>query len=681
MRINSIHLHNYKCHRNLQLTFGLGVTGIVGDNGSGKSSVISAIRFLFTGEVDTTKDAAINTNETEGWVAGEFTLNGIQGTLERHLSASKVLLRYDGVLYNKAIEVKELWSKLLKIDSTIFNNVIVASQGEIPLLFNGDTSVREKIFQKIFMVPPTERLRNIIWDSYIKLCPPAKFEEDIKQLQAQQISVATNRNILLAAIDVKLSCTLSELDNTCILSRITFLNRCAVDLGLRPALEETINRLQKEEEQLVQCINTTKERLAEVDFPVLKQQYDQLISQKKLASYKQELEQELQVQVSKLVVDQELAAKKQEIVEAEQAEQTSKQLLDDANITLRNINKQIKELDELDGHTNCPLCKQPITDIVNTLESYKQTADNTQRATTIFNAEYIVSSKKATRLRNEQALINTQYQQVKNLRQQLSRYSAVTYSEETLVIISKAVNNYETSKTILQQQQQKHTVVSCDLTIAKEKFNNLAKYDSSMPMQVELDTLKQAMVENKNILNDIESLRIEEAKFEHELILLEERIATAFKNQEYNKKRRGYLNDLTTAYEILHVSQFPRRLIQSYAEFVQRYLVSYLEQFNIPYRARIVEGFRIQMVNSEGKVVPEISGGQQMIVGICLRLALHRMFAQSFPLWIVDEGTTHLDENNRNAYFQLIENIRAAKIVDQAIVVDHDSKLSSVVDN
>ena len=70
-----------------------------------------------------------------------------------------------------------------------------------------------------------------------------------------------------------------------------------------------------------------------------------------------------------------------------------------------------------------------------------------------------------------------------------------------------------------------------------------------------------------------------------------------------------------------------------------------------------------------------------MIVGICLRLALHRMFAQSFPLWIVDEGTTHLDENNRNAYFQLIENIRAAKIVDQAIVVDHDSKLSSVVDN
>jgi DNA repair exonuclease SbcCD ATPase subunit len=70
-----------------------------------------------------------------------------------------------------------------------------------------------------------------------------------------------------------------------------------------------------------------------------------------------------------------------------------------------------------------------------------------------------------------------------------------------------------------------------------------------------------------------------------------------------------------------------------------------------------------------------------MIVGLCLRLALHKMFAQSFPLWIVDEGTTHLSEPNRKAYFKLIEEIRTKKLVDQVLIIDHDNQLSTVVDN
>ena len=70
MQLDDIKLHNYKIHRDLKLTLGPGVTGIVGDNGSGKSSVISAIRFLFTGEVDTeNKQKSVTLGETEGWVS------------------------------------------------------------------------------------------------------------------------------------------------------------------------------------------------------------------------------------------------------------------------------------------------------------------------------------------------------------------------------------------------------------------------------------------------------------------------------------------------------------------------------------------------------------------------------------------------------------------------------------
>ena len=134
------------------------------------------------------------------------------------------------------------------------------------------------------------------------------------------------------------------------------------------------------------------------------------------------------------------------------------------------------------------------------------------------------------------------------------------------------------------------------------------------------------------------------------------------------------------AYDILHVSKFPRKLIESYSEHVQVHLSTYLEKFNIPYRGKIGEGFKIQMINEEGQELPAVSGGQEMIAGICLRLALHKMFAQSFPIWIVDEGTTHLSESNRKAYFRLIDDIRTNKIVNQVLIIDHDSHLTTVVD-
>jgi hypothetical protein len=48
----------------------------------------------------------------------------------------------------------------------------VSNQGEIALLFNGDASTKEKLFQKIFMVPNTTKLRDTLWNNYIKAAPP-----------------------------------------------------------------------------------------------------------------------------------------------------------------------------------------------------------------------------------------------------------------------------------------------------------------------------------------------------------------------------------------------------------------------------------------------------------------------------------------------------------------------------
>ena len=133
-------------------------------------------------------------------------------------------------------------------------------------------------------------------------------------------------------------------------------------------------------------------------------------------------------------------------------------------------------------------------------------------------------------------------------------------------------------------------------------------------------------------------------------------------------------------YDVLHTSQFPRRLVQTYASVVEEELQQQLQRFDLPYQAKINDDFRI-IITKGGHPVPRLSGGQEMIVGLCLRLALHSMFSQAFPMLIIDEGTTHLDEENKKLYFQCINDLKTDKVIQQLIIIDHSSLLTDAVDH
>jgi len=75
-----------------------------------------------------------------------------------------------------------------------------------------------------------------------------------------------------------------------------------------------------------------------------------------------------------------------------------------------------------------------------------------------------------------------------------------------------------------------------------------------------------------------------------------------------------------------------------------------------------------------------VSGGQAMVIGLSLRLALHDMFAQSLSLFCCDEPTQGLDTDNQALLFELVKNLKQSGI-KQIIIIDHNTGLSRVVDN
>src|SRR5690348_18370112 len=49
MRLNSLHLSNFRQHVDTRIDFELGITGIIGPNGSGKSTILEAIAWALYG--------------------------------------------------------------------------------------------------------------------------------------------------------------------------------------------------------------------------------------------------------------------------------------------------------------------------------------------------------------------------------------------------------------------------------------------------------------------------------------------------------------------------------------------------------------------------------------------------------------------------------------------------------
>ncbi|NBQ69437.1 MAG: hypothetical protein EBU46_11675, partial [Nitrosomonadaceae bacterium] len=645
--------------------------------------VVSAIQFLFTGELDVdSKAEAITLGETEGWVSGRLLLHGKPAYLERHLSTSKVILEYDGKRYIKASDVKELWAKLLQIDSVVFRNVIVAGQGEIQLLFNGESAVRERIFQKIFLVPPTEKLRTTIWN-YIKNCAPEIPEEDIPTLEATQTTLAHTLNTLGREIDQLTIQLLPDVAVSNLTGRIQYLQGCLTDATLKPQLEAQLASLIARNDLVYQQTITTSQQLQAL--PV--EEFKQLRTNMLVLKGKKQQQATLQARLEKAKALLPPGYDGMVLAQAEEAldnlrmavEETQGQLVV-AKQQQQELAANITRMQQLGGKSNCPTCQQPVNCTADHIQEQQQ-----QLAAVLIRQKELVAllqqrQAATNKLANQNLEMRLCMQTISELSEQL--VSDVTdFNEEDLVVVDAALLEYDKQVKSLAQQQQLVTQLNGEINVVNAKLAALKTYAGSLPTAGdELTLMQEVQAEHEHRKEQIRQLQTQHAVTSREVELLANRINASNENHRKNAARRDYLQVLQGVYDLLHSSKFPRALIQSYSQYVEYYLKLNLENFNLPFHVSLGESFNLVVKDEVERTLPGVSGGQAVILGICLRLALHKLFAQSFPIWIVDEGTTHLDDQNRKLYFQLIDALKRDATINQIIIIDHDPMLSTVVD-
>lgn len=154
MKINRVHLENYRIHENLDIRFTNGINLLLGKNGKGKSSILEAIGIaLFDSKPRTTLEDAVTFGKKSGKIEIDFTgIDDEEYTVTKRIpgGGSKLCRISDNfVIDGKSEKIKELCGIKGEIKD-IYDNVIVAKQNEFISAFKEKPATREKIFNKVF---------------------------------------------------------------------------------------------------------------------------------------------------------------------------------------------------------------------------------------------------------------------------------------------------------------------------------------------------------------------------------------------------------------------------------------------------------------------------------------------------------------------------------------------------
>ncbi len=160
MRLNSLRLINFRQHADTHIAFESGLTGIIGPNGSGKTTILEAITWALYGHARGTRESIRHHRagpRAPVRVALDFELAGHRYRVDRGLSGAELYL--DGAsapIANTITGVTQLLQRRLGMSRTEFFHTYFTGQKELGLMAAMTSSDRAKFLSRVLGY---ERLR------------------------------------------------------------------------------------------------------------------------------------------------------------------------------------------------------------------------------------------------------------------------------------------------------------------------------------------------------------------------------------------------------------------------------------------------------------------------------------------------------------------------------------------
>ncbi len=430
-------MQNYKKYQDFTLEFAEGLTGIIGRNGSGKSTIFDAITFALYGDVRGEKDTIRNAKADEKDAVSVTLLFEIEGKnykavremRGKSLTAKAYL--YDGddeLIAESAKGVTSEIIRLIGMNKEAFMHTVFASQKELTALSGLKSDERKKIIRKLLGLEKIDKIeleirskltqlnRDIksyaeilLKDSEVKALEEEKEvkskEADILQKQVEEVlKKFESKSKEVEALDKALKALQNLKDEYVKLgSDLDLLNKTLENqkenlakqkvklqelqtkslqyekekplLAEYKALEVTIDILQKQKELFLKKQGLEKEQV------VLRKQYED--DKKEILDLKKKLEVKPALLKEQAEQNTQLQALVIKIKEIENNESALKQEIAKYNGLIENTNKQVSKIEAIGKESNCPTCTRPL------LEEYDNVIASLQATITQINTQEI----------------------------------------------------------------------------------------------------------------------------------------------------------------------------------------------------------------------------------------------------------------------------------------------------
>lgn len=780
MYLISIRLQNFRQHKDTYIQFHRGLTGILGQNGAGKSTILEGIAWAFYGNKEGVlrgkKDSLIWRYAPGGSkviVDLEFRFENSNYRIQRSQgnTSTAQLWQNDNLIANSIKGVDEKLTQLLRMEHKEFFNSYFTGQKDLQFLSSIEGApTKEKFIARMLGYEKIEEAQG-------KAEKVDTLKYDIKQKEIAKNQIEGYLDAF-AGLDDRI------LEQTQKIQKITgdfqaiqqkFMEISQIKDQLEPRWEQLkekrgqflqwqtqlqtllsnhqrittdINNLTRREEQLKQEMDLYLELQKSLsDYVPLQAEYKTLSHNYQSFLQTQSLKQQsdkLQADINSLKEDlasfpsiqtrlsdltgviteyqNKIADRDQEInlktIEWQQniAEYQAKSQIEQQ--TLIKIEKQLETIINAGAEGICPTCERPLEkEYSHVLNNFAQQKEQCQAHLTSIQLEcQSLATKPSLILELEQSrcVLQKELATLEKNKEELSQQKIkmdlleqqLGYKQQELAILQSKLSDSAQLFDLTYYQ-----AVQSRLDQLKPKYEAFLKL-AQTPKNLELVTenLIQKQLEQQNLNQSIDEIQrqIEHLNYQEEDFMpLQKQLEITRKNYEDIKEiyRSSQQNLLFEEQKLQNLNSQKQEYLTKEKErklITQDYLtLKALDQAFSALRQYLTEQIRPQLaerasyflqqltdgrynnlridekyqviVKDQEEDKPVISGGEEDVVNLCLRLAISQMITertgQSFSLLILDEVFASLDQNRRDNVLQLLYRLEAQ--FEQVLIITH----------
>jgi len=668
MLLRKLKLKNIRSYKEAEIDFPEGSTLLMGDIGSGKTSILLAIEFaLFGLQPNQRGNSLLKSNEDEAFVSLEFEIDDKKIIIERtitksgkSITQSSASVKINGDYYegsvteikNRVLSILSYPQEFAKKTNDLYKFTVYTPQEEMKQIIMESNDTRLNTLRHIFGIDRYKRIEENVDMLTTRLRQEIRLnEEKVGSVETKkQISGAKAENILLIKKNIE------ELEKEIVNVQSQKSEKQKEIEELIKKINEKVNFEKEKAKTEVMLLNKNELILSyEKEIFLLKKQ---IIEIKKF-SFKESDIDDLKVKIK----SNELALKSFE--EAYIPLVSSIQTIETRKRELENVKNKIS------GLNKCPTCLQDVN------EAYKKAIIN-QKDQELS----MLNLQKSSNLKMKEDLM----QKIEQTKKQINAFKSAL--SETEILRVKLQQTKEKEERIEYIERQKNSTIK-DIEILKKQTIELEKVIAEYKRYSEIFDYKNK--ELQKIISGENKFLINRAELKKEVQFLEiqiKDIENEIKELEKIAEKINYLKEL----EFWINNKFIDLVLYTERNVMLKLREEFSDLFSNWFSILVSDSITVRLDESFSPVIQQndyeidynyLSGGERTAIALAYRLALNQVInsllskIKTKDIVILDEPTDGFSDSQLDKMRDIFQQLK----VRQLILVSHEPKIEGFVDN